>query len=163
MGGGGLLSTYIFCCGKKILQKNSFLAQYCSQTYDTFSNLCVQCTYMKIHHANNKILDIFHTREFTKKVLEMSSKLFVTLYSLSIYPSPHSWDYISRALFGNSPVVELWIESNTLVKSAKFIFNNICLKYRGIHKKASGDVVSMFVCRSRDSEFPCSCTYCRNL
>ena len=27
---------------------------------------------------------------------------------------------------------------------------------------ASGDVVSMFVWRSIDSEFPCSCTYSRN-
>ena len=46
---------------------------------------------------------VLATGEFIKSVREMSSQQFVTLYTLSIYPSAHSWYDISWTLFVNFP------------------------------------------------------------
>ena len=46
-----------------------------------------------------------HTGEFTKMALDMSSQLFVMLYTLSIYPSEHTQtDETTQTLSMNSPV-----------------------------------------------------------
>ena len=43
-----------------------------------------------------------YTREFTKRVREMSSQLFATLYILSTYPYVHK--QLRRTFFVNSPL-----------------------------------------------------------
>ena len=65
--------------------------------------------YNYIRRNCNSYLNTHATGEFMKRVRKISSQLFITLYTLSIYLHTNSWDYLSRTLFVNSPVYTIYI------------------------------------------------------
>ena len=82
-------------CNSKFIKKDYHLVPPLLKQFNT-TLLCLlikKCPYIWTHSYLNSsiqccfVFSLIHTGEFTKRVWEMQSQLFVTLYTLSIYPS----------------------------------------------------------------------------